>query len=290
MAMLAEAAVAYQVVLTKVDQIRAGERPDLIATLAAELARQLGAHPELIATSARDRRRHGPAARGARRPGPRPRPRERRVTEQAQHQTAATLVEALPYMRRFSGATFVVKYGGHAMGSAALTDDFARDIVLLKQVGINPVVVHGGGPQIKAMLDRLKIKSQFVDGLRVTDAATVEIVEMVLAGNINKQIVSAIQAAGGQAVGLSGKDARLIEATKLTRTRRDPESNIEQVLDLGFVGQPSADPYRRARYVQGHRHRTGDRTDRRRHRRPDLQHQRRHRRGRDRGGARAPAS
>jgi acetylglutamate kinase len=161
------------------------------------------------------------------------------VTEQAHHQTAATLVEALPYMRRFSGATFVIKYGGHAMGSSALTDDFARDVVLLKQVGINPVVVHGGGPQIKAMLDRLKIKSQFVEGLRVTDAATVEIVEMVLAGSINKQIVSAIQAAGGQAVGLSGKDARLIEATKLTRTRRDPESHIEEVLDLGFVGQPS---------------------------------------------------
>jgi acetylglutamate kinase len=161
------------------------------------------------------------------------------VTSQAHHQTAATLVEALPYMRRFSGATFVIKYGGHAMGSPALAEDFARDVVLLKQVGINPVVVHGGGPQIKAMLDRLKIKSNFVEGLRVTDAATVEIVEMVLAGSINKQIVSAIQAAGGQAVGLSGKDARLIEATKLTRTRRDPESHIEEVLDLGFVGQPT---------------------------------------------------
>ncbi len=160
------------------------------------------------------------------------------MTDQAQHQIAATLIEALPYMRRFAGTTFVIKYGGHAMGSAALAEGFARDVVLLKQVGIHPVVVHGGGPQIKAMLDRLKIKSEFVEGLRVTDSATVEIVEMVLAGSINKQIVAAIHAAGGHAVGLSGKDAQLIEAAKLTRSRRDPGSNIEQVLDLGFVGQP----------------------------------------------------
>jgi acetylglutamate kinase len=160
------------------------------------------------------------------------------MSEPAQHQIAATLIEALPYMRRFAGTTFVIKYGGHAMGSAALAEAFARDVVLLKQVGINPVVVHGGGPQIKAMLDRLKIKSEFVEGLRVTDSATVEIVEMVLAGSINKQIVAAIHAAGGHAVGLSGKDAQLIEAAKLTRSRRDPGSNIEQVLDLGFVGQP----------------------------------------------------
>jgi len=161
------------------------------------------------------------------------------VSDKDYHRTAATLVEALPYMRRFAGNTFVIKYGGHAMGSPALAQDFARDVVLLRQVGINPVVVHGGGPQIKAMLDRLKIKSEFVEGLRVTDAATVEIVEMVLAGSINKQIVTAIQGAGGQAIGLSGKDGNLIEASKLTRTRRDPESNIEQVLDLGFVGQPT---------------------------------------------------
>jgi acetylglutamate kinase len=160
------------------------------------------------------------------------------MTDQAHHQIAATLIEALPYMRRFAGSTFVIKYGGHAMGSAELAEGFARDIVLLKQVGIHPVVVHGGGPQIKAMLDRLKIKSEFVEGLRVTDSATVEIVEMVLAGSINKQIVAAIHAAGGHAVGLSGKDAQLIEAAKLTRTRRDPGSNLEQVLDLGFVGQP----------------------------------------------------
>src|SRR5918993_3387987 len=155
------------------------------------------------------------------------------------HAVAATLIEALPYMRRYQGAVMVIKYGGHAMGSPAAARDFARDVVLLKQVGINPVVVHGGGPQIKAMLDRLKIQSAFVDGLRVTDAATVEVVEMVLAGKINKEIVTAIQAAGGKAVGVSGKDGRLIEATKLTRTRRDPDSNIERVVDLGFVGEPA---------------------------------------------------
>lgn len=152
--------------------------------------------------------------------------------------TAATLIEALPYMRKFSGETFVIKYGGHAMGDREVAQDFARDVVLLKQVGINPVVVHGGGPQIKSMLDRLRIQSAFVDGLRVTDEATVEIVEMVLAGSINKQIVQAIQAVGGKAVGLSGKDGRLIEAQKVTRTKRDPDSQIEQVIDLGFVGEP----------------------------------------------------
>ncbi len=152
---------------------------------------------------------------------------------------AGTLIEALPYMRRYQGAVMVVKYGGHAMGDETVARDFARDVVLLKQVGINPVVVHGGGPQIKAMLDRLKIQSAFIDGLRVTDAATVEVVEMVLAGKINKEIVTAIQSAGGKAVGLSGKDGNLIEARKLTRTRRDPGSSIEQVLDLGFVGEPS---------------------------------------------------
>lgn len=152
--------------------------------------------------------------------------------------TALTLSEALPYMRRFAGKTFVIKYGGHAMGNAELARQFARDVVLMKQVGISPVVVHGGGPQIGAMLDRLKIQSSFVDGLRVTDAATVDIVEMVLSGSINKQIVTAISSAGGTAIGLSGKDGRLIEAKKLTRTIRDPDSNIEKVLDLGFVGEP----------------------------------------------------
>jgi len=151
---------------------------------------------------------------------------------------ARTLVEALPYMRRFAGKTFVIKYGGHAMGEEAAGESFARDVVLLKQVGINPVVVHGGGPQIGQMLERLKIKSAFIDGLRVTDRETVEIVEMVLAGSINKQVVSQINAAGGTAIGLSGKDGRLIRARKLTRTTRDPGSHIEQVLDLGFVGEP----------------------------------------------------
>ena len=151
---------------------------------------------------------------------------------------ARTLSEALPYMRRFSGQTFVIKYGGHAMGDPDLARSFARDVVLIKQVGINPIVVHGGGPQIGAMLERLKIKSEFIDGLRVTDLATVEIVEMVLSGSINKQIVTAINGAGGRAVGLSGKDGHLITARKLTRTKPDPDSNIERVLDLGFVGEP----------------------------------------------------
>ena len=152
---------------------------------------------------------------------------------------AQTLSEALPFMRRFKGRTFVIKFGGHAMGDDNLADLFARDVVLLKHVGINPVVVHGGGPQIGNMLERLRIKSSFVDGLRVTDSATVEIVEMVLAGSINKQVVTAINRAGGCAVGLSGKDAKLISAVPLKRTHRDPDSQIERVLDLGFVGDPS---------------------------------------------------
>jgi len=152
---------------------------------------------------------------------------------------AKTLSEALPYFRQHADETIVIKYGGHAMGDDNLAALFAHDVVLLRQVGINPVVVHGGGPQIGKMLDRLKIKSEFIDGLRVTDAATVEIVEMVLAGSINKQIVSAINQAGGFAVGLSGKDGSLIRARKVRRTQKDPGSEIEKVLDLGFVGEPS---------------------------------------------------
>lgn len=152
---------------------------------------------------------------------------------------ADILTEALPYMREHAGKVIVVKYGGHAMGDATLSEAFARDIVLLKQVGLNPVVVHGGGPQIGSMLKRLAIESEFVDGLRVTDEATVEIVEMVLSGKINKGIVAAITAAGGKAVGLSGKDGGLIAARKLTRVKRDPDSNIEKILDLGFVGEPT---------------------------------------------------
>jgi acetylglutamate kinase len=152
---------------------------------------------------------------------------------------AKTLSEALPYMRRYSGRTFVVKYGGHAMGDDDLAHLFARDIVLLQQVGVRPVVVHGGGPQIGSMLERLKIKSSFVDGLRVSDKETVGIVEMVLSGSINKDIVRAIFEAGGTAIGLSGKDGGMIEARKLRRTVRDEGSNIEKVLDLGFVGEPT---------------------------------------------------
>jgi acetylglutamate kinase len=152
---------------------------------------------------------------------------------------AHTLSEALPFLSEHRGETFVIKYGGHAMGDETLGTLFARDVVLLRQMGINIIVVHGGGPQIGAMLERLKIKSEFVDGLRVTDRATVDIVEMVLAGSINKAIVTAINQAGGSAVGLSGKDGQLIRARKLRRTVKDTDSNIEKVLDLGFVGEPS---------------------------------------------------
>src|ERR1700758_4255983 len=141
---------------------------------------------------------------------------------------AATLAAALPFMRRYAGKTIVVKYGGHAMGDEHLADLFAEDVVLLKRIGMNPVVVHGGGPQIGQMLDRLKIKSSFIDGLRVTDRETVEIVEMVLSGSINKQIVSSINAVGGLAIGLSGKDAGLIRAVKLER-KHESDSNIEKV-------------------------------------------------------------
>ncbi len=154
---------------------------------------------------------------------------------------AATLSAALPYFRRYSGKTIVIKYGGHAMGDDAIARQFAEDVVLLKQVGMHPVVIHGGGPQIGNMLERLKIKSSFINGLRVTDRETVEIVEMVLSGSINKELVALINKAGGLAVGLSGKDADLIRARKLEQpSRRDPDSNIEKVLDLGFVGEPYA--------------------------------------------------
>ncbi|NML07095.1 acetylglutamate kinase [Sphingomonas sp. G-3-2-10] len=156
---------------------------------------------------------------------------------------AETLTEALPYLQRYKGATFVVKYGGHAMGDPELARDFAEDVVLLKAIGINPVVVHGGGPQIGAMLKRLGVESQFVGGLRVTDAATAEVAEMVLAGKINKEIVGWIGEAGGSAVGISGKDAQLVVAEKVTRTEPDPNSGIERHVDLGFVGDPvSVDP------------------------------------------------
>ncbi|MEM6973824.1 MAG: acetylglutamate kinase [Pseudomonadota bacterium] len=152
--------------------------------------------------------------------------------------TARTLSEALPHLQRYDGAVVVVKFGGHAMGDAESMSRFARDIVLLKQCGVNPVIVHGGGPQINAMLERLEIPTEFRDGLRVTTGPMVEIVEMVLSGSINKRIVGEIGAQGGRAVGLSGKDGNMMICRKLARTTRDPDSHIERVLDLGFVGEP----------------------------------------------------
>ncbi|MEM8662898.1 MAG: acetylglutamate kinase [Pseudomonadota bacterium] len=151
---------------------------------------------------------------------------------------AEIIATALPYMLRYDDRTIVVKYGGHAMGDPKLAKKFAEDIVLLRQSGINAVVVHGGGPQIAEMLTRLDIKSEFHDGLRITDKATVEVVEMVLAGLINKDIVSTINGAGGRAVGLCGKDGRMVLAEPLKRRTVDPDSMIEKVLDLGFVGEP----------------------------------------------------
>ena len=159
--------------------------------------------------------------------------------EAAKLERARVLSEALPFMQRYDKRTVVVKYGGHAMGDEALGAEFARDIVLLKQSGVNPIVVHGGGPQIGAMLTRLGIKSEFSGGLRITDKATVEIVEMVLAGSINKQIVAQLNQAGGRAIGLCGKDGNLIVARKVEHKIHDPESNIEKILDLGFVGEPA---------------------------------------------------
>ncbi len=149
------------------------------------------------------------------------------------------LSDALPFMQRYAGQTVVIKYGGHAMGDDTLARQFASDIVQLKQSGINPIVVHGGGPQIGAMLKRLNIESEFKDGLRVTCGQTIEVVEMVLSGSINKQVVSNIQRAGGRGIGISGKDGNLVIASKLQRTKKDPFSNIEQVIDFGFVGEPA---------------------------------------------------
>src|SRR5450755_1672789 len=153
-------------------------------------------------------------------------------------ETARVLSEALPHMQQYDDEIVVVKYGGHAMGAEAMARDFARDIVLMEQTAINPVVVHGGGPQIATMLKRLGIQSEFAGGLRITDAATIEIVEMVLAGSINKQMVGYINEAGGKAVGLCGKDGNMVVARKLTRTVIDPDSAIEKVIDLGYVGEP----------------------------------------------------
>ena len=157
---------------------------------------------------------------------------------------AKMLSQALPFMKRYSDKTVVIKYGGHAMGDLELAKLFARDIVLLRQVGLYPIIVHGGGPQIGAMLKRLNVKSEFIDGLRVTDEETMKIAEMVLVGSINKEIVSAINEAGGRAAGLCGKDSNLIKAKKLVRTKRDESSNVERVLDFGLVGEPDViDPH-----------------------------------------------
>jgi len=153
------------------------------------------------------------------------------------HSKAQILAEALPYLQRYDNQTVVIKFGGHAMGDAALADAFAQDIVYLKLSGVNPIVVHGGGPQIAAMLIKLQIKSEFVNGLRVTDKPTVEVVEMVLAGAINKEIVSAINRQGGKAVGICGKDANLMIARRITEMP-DPESNIMKAVDIGYVGVP----------------------------------------------------
>jgi acetylglutamate kinase len=154
------------------------------------------------------------------------------------HDIAHILSEALPHMQRYDEEIVVVKYGGHAMGEEEMAKSFARDIVLMEQTAINPVVVHGGGPQIGDMLNRLGIKSEFAAGLRITDAATIEIVEMVLAGSINKQIVGFINGAGGRAVGLCGKDGNMVLARKISRSMVDPDSHIEKIVDLGFVGEP----------------------------------------------------
>jgi acetylglutamate kinase len=160
--------------------------------------------------------------------------RQRSAQEQA-----SILAHALPFLRRYAGATIVVKYGGHAMGEEHLASSFGSDIALLKQVGVNPVVVHGGGPQINAMLKRLDVKSSFIDGLRVTDQAAVDVVEMVLAGTVNKHVAGLINRAGALAVGISGKDGGLIRAEKIRRSRKNPDTGAMEEVDLGFVGEPA---------------------------------------------------
>ena len=158
------------------------------------------------------------------------------TNDQAQN-IAAVLTEALPYIQRFHGSTFVVKYGGNAMVDETLQNSFARDVVLLKLVGLNPIVVHGGGPQIGDLLARLNIPTRFVGGMRVTDEATMDVVEMVLGGLVNQDIVSMINAHGGRAVGITGKDGGLIQARKLTVTQPGPETNVPEIIDIGHVGE-----------------------------------------------------
>ena len=168
---------------------------------------------------------------------------QERQSEERGWATAKTLAEALPYIQVYDRETVVIKYGGHAMGETAVAKQFAADVVLLKLMGVNPVVVHGGGPQISAMLERAGVKSSFVDGLRVTDADTMAVAEMVLSGAVNKEIAAWISHAGKEAdvrgVGLSGKDAGLLTVEKTKRTKKDPDSLIEHEVDLGFVGEPT---------------------------------------------------
>ncbi len=274
MTLLDEAAVSYQGVLTKADKPKASELAAIESKVAAELAKRPAAYPQLIATSARTgagipelraaiaaacpKRRcavsHSaaistPVSKTKSSPAKHaepsaPIPRQGEADLASIYANAKILSEALPFMQRYDNATVVVKYGGHAMGDPELAATFARDIVLIKQAGVNPIVVHGGGPQIGSLLERLNIRSEFKGGLRVTDRETVEVVEMVLAGSVNKEIVAAINAQGGKAVGISGKDANLMRASRLERRFRDPDSNIEEIVDLGFVGDPVAvDPH-----------------------------------------------
>ena len=159
------------------------------------------------------------------------------LTRKEAETTAQVISRALPYIQRFSGKTVVVKYGGNAMGDDSLKESFARDIVLMKLVGINPVVVHGGGPQIGELLDRLSIESKFIDGMRVTDSKTMDVVEMVLGATVNKEIVNMISAAGGKAFGVTGKDGQLIKAKKLVVSHKTPEMEVPEIIDIGHVGE-----------------------------------------------------
>ena len=162
------------------------------------------------------------------------------LTRSSSGDIARVLIEALPYIQRFTGKTIVVKFGGNAMVDERLKRSFARDIVLMRLVGMNPVVVHGGGPQIGSLLAQLGIESRFVDGMRVTDSATMDVVEMVLGAAVNKEIVGLINAAGGRAVGITGKDGGLIQATKLVVTRKTPEVEAPEIIDIGHVGEVAA--------------------------------------------------
>lgn len=159
------------------------------------------------------------------------------LTRDSAMNIANVLTEALPYIQRFTGKTIVIKFGGNAMIDEALQNSFARDIVLMKLVGMNPIVVHGGGPQIGDLLQKLDIKSEFINGMRVTDSATMDVVEMVLGGTVNKQIVSLINRNGGQAIGITGKDGQLIRARKLSFTRKSPEMLVPEIIDIGHVGE-----------------------------------------------------